>query len=188
MFNLKWSIALIKLISNAGWLYNLATWWTQGRCPGMLQIGQRTLAAWISRVLENYLISSFWICIVFVQYVICVFYLCLCLIESMSPRPSNHLSSALTPDTVDTILQAEKRDHQDKHHKYIRRTTNNILGNALEKHNKYIRRVWKKLLPGHLLGTPNSRGRHDDTASSTYSKKHIWSNIFEINKRMKQQS
>ena len=92
-------------------------------------------------VLENYLISSFWICIFFVQYVICVFYLCLCLIESMSPRPSNHLSSALTPDILDTTLQAEKRDHQDEHHKYIGRTTNNILGNALEKHNKYIRRV-----------------------------------------------
>ena len=122
-------------------------------------------------------------------YFLCsICYLCLCLIVSMSPRPSNHLSSALTPDILDTTLQAEKRDHQDEHHKYIGRTTNNILGNALEKHNKYIRRVWKKLLPGHLLGTPNSRGRHDDTASSTYSKKHIWSNIFEINKRMKHQS
>ena len=72
-------------------------------------------------------------------YFLCsICYLCLCLIVSMSPRPSNHLSSALTPDTVDTILQAENGDHQDEHHKYIGRTTNNILGNALEKHNKYL--------------------------------------------------
>ena len=145
MFNVK-SIALIKLLSNAGWIYHLSTWWTQGRCPGMLQIGQRTWAAWVSRVLENYLISSFWICIFFVQYVICVFYLCLCLIESMSPRPSNHLSSALTPDILDTILRAENGDHQDKHHKYIGRTTNNTLGNTLEEHEKYIKRVWNRLL------------------------------------------
>ena len=58
----------------------------------------------------------------------------------MSPRPSNHLSSALTPDILDTILQAENRDHQDEHHKYIGRTANNTLDNTLEEHEKYIRK------------------------------------------------
>ena len=49
--SLYWMIIFVMtfIITPYGWLI---TWWTQGRWPGMLQIGQSTCAAW-SRFVFN---------------------------------------------------------------------------------------------------------------------------------------